>query len=236
MLKNFKSLFIKTDDEEEEVEKKPLSTGSFSFPVDSRSNEATPAFTPTPTPPPAPTISDPVISEVIKVYESGLESINMPGYDFFEFYQSVNIAGSDSEQAYKMAYQIAKTMDKAITPEKLGHDAEFYISKINEVYSQYVSQGQAKLNGIQDKKSAEKSTLTGEIDQATRRIDALRAELTQLEAAIADKKTKLSKIDESYYSQEKSIKEKLSANDFAKQSSIEKINKVKEGILRYVRG
>jgi hypothetical protein len=230
MLKNLKSLFIKTD--EEETEERPLSTGSYSFPVNNP-NETIPA---PPGASPSPTMNDPVITEVIKIYEAGLESINMPGYDFYEFYQSVNIADSDSEQVYKMAYQIGKTMDKTITPDKLVHDAEFYVSKINEVYSQYVAKGQGKLNSIQDKKATEKTNLTGEIDQATKRIDQLKAELAQLEAAIADKKAKLSKIDESYYSQEKEIKEKLSANDFAQKHTIEKIKNVKDGILKHIKG
>lgn len=69
----------------------------------------------------------------------------MPGY---EFYQTITVAGSPTEQSYKMAFQMAQILDKSITVEKLMHDAEFYISKINEVHSQYAAQGQAKLNAV----------------------------------------------------------------------------------------
>jgi hypothetical protein len=232
MIKNFKSLFIKTD-EEEETGKKQERSEDFSFPVSGKAPVAATAPVPNT---PAPSVADPVISEVLSIYENGLESINMPGYDFYEFYQAVSVAGYSNEQAYNMAFQMAKTLDKTITTQKLMHDAEFYISKINEVYSQYVSQGQAKLNSIQDKKASEKSKLNSEIDQATARIAQIKAELHQLETDINNKRTALGKIDENYYPQEKTIKEKLSANDFARKTSIDRLNTVKEGILRFIKG
>jgi predicted nucleic acid-binding Zn-ribbon protein len=159
----------------------------------------------------------------------------MPGYDFYEFYQSVMVAGN-SEQAYNMAFQMAKTLDKTITPQKLTHDAEFYISKINEVHSQYTNQGQTKLNSIQEKKAAEKSKLNSEIDQASTRIAQIKVELAQLEGDINTKRAALGKIDDTYFPQEKAIKEKLSANDFAQKTSIDKLNIIKEGILKFIKG
>jgi hypothetical protein len=239
MLKNFKSLFIKTDEEEVQEKKPAPTTEKFSFPV----NNSTPVqsnYTPNPAPAPvqagfAQSASDPVINEVLKIYENGLESINMPGYDFYEFYQSVMVAGN-SEQAYNMAFQMAKTLDKTITPQKLTHDAEFYISKINEVHSQYTNQGQTKLNSIQEKKAAEKSKLNSEIDQASTRIAQIKVELAQLEGDINTKRAALGKIDDTYFPQEKAIKEKLSANDFAQKTSIDKLNIIKEGILKFIKG
>ncbi len=43
-------------------------------------------------------------------------------------------------------------------------------------------------------------------------------------------------MDESYYPQEKSIQDRLTANDFAYKTSIGKLNTVKEGITRYIKG
>ena len=231
MLKNFKSLFVKTD--EEEPEKAPTPVQDYSFPV----NNTIPADVPPPIPVASiqPSVTDPVISEVLKTYESGLESINMPGYDFFEFYQTITVAGTPTEQSYKMAFQMAKILDKNITVEKLMHDAEFYISKINEVHSQYAGQGQAKLNAVSDKKNAERTNLSKEIEQSSARIAQLREEMQKLETDINAKRAVLSKIDESYYAQEKSVKEKLSANDFAHKTSIDKLNFVKEGILKFIK-
>jgi len=231
MLKNFRSLFVKTDDEEE-AEKAPSPAPGYSFPVNNPGYAAEPL--PPSVTPSAPSVSDPIIGEVIKTYEAGLDSINMPGYDFFEFYQTITVAGAPTEQSYKMAYQMAKIIDKNITIQKLTHDAEFYISKINEVHSQYATQGQSKLGGINDKKNAEKTDLNAQINEGAARIAQLREEMQKLEADITAKRGVLSKIDESYYAQEKSVKEKLSANDFAHKTSIDKLNVVKDGILRFI--
>ena len=228
-MKSWKDLFVKSG--ENESPKNETGSENLSFPVSGNTSaavQASPGYIPQP-------VNDPIVNEVLQVYENGLDSINMPGYDFYEFYQAVTSIGDSNEQTYKMAYQMAKTLDKTITSQKLMNDAEFYISKINEVYSQYVSQGQQKLNGLQEKKSGEKIKLTGEIDQAAMRVAKLRSELQQLESEITQKRNTLAKIDESFYPQEKSIREKLNANDLARKTSIDKLNMIKEGILKFVK-
>ena len=226
MMKNWKSLFIKTD--EGDIEKKTTSQPVV-FPV-----SATQA--PSRIPPPiTPTVTDPVVSDVIQVYENGLESINMPGYDFYEFYQTVASTGQTGEQTYKMAFQMARTLDKTINASKLLSDAEFYISKINEVHTQYVGHGQQKLNTIQEKKNGEKSQLQQDIDAASKRVNLLRQELQQLEVDINQKRISLGKVDDGYYPQEKGIREKLAANDMARQISIEKLSQIKQGIHSYLK-
>jgi hypothetical protein len=227
MIKNWKSLFVKTD--EESTDSIP-SNEPLSFPVNntSFSNDTKVA-------PPVHS-TDPTVLEVMDVYEKGLESINMPGYDFYEFYQTVYSTGQASEQTYKMAFQMARTLDRTISPDKLLSDAEFYISKINEVHSQYVSQGQQKLNALQQQKNAEKNKLQHEIDQASLRINQLRAELQQLESDISQKRNVLLKVDDNYYPQEKTIREKLTANDFAQKASIGKLSSIKEGIQKFIKG
>jgi len=225
MVKNWKNLFVKSDEKES---KKESVSESYSFPVNDSSSSQKSNVTPPP-------VADPTVVEVLKVYEDGLDSINMPGYDFYEFYKTVASTGNPTEQTYLMAYSMAKTLDKTITPSKLLTDAEFYISKINEVHSQYVTQGQQKLNSIQDKKTTEKSQLQSEIDNGARRINELRAELQSLEADINQKRNILVKVDDSYYPQEKSIREKLSANDMARNTSIDKLNAIKEGIKRIIK-
>jgi hypothetical protein len=225
-MKNWKSLFVKT--EEKESSKKEDRSESFSFPVNQGNSSQQPSS-------PQPSYNDPITSEVLQVYENGLESINMPGYDFYEFYKTVSSAGVPGEQTYIMAFQMARTLDKTISSVKLLSDAEFYISKINEVHSQYVSQGQQKLSGLEEKKKNEKSSLQKEIDQTTIRITQLRTELQQLEASMGQKRTTLLKVDETYYPQEKSIKEKLNANDMARKTSIDKLNMIKEGIQRFIK-
>jgi hypothetical protein len=225
--KSWKNLFVKGEDDE--PAKKEDHSGSFSFPVSNTNLSNQPAVTP------VVSANEPAVAEVLQVYESGLDSINMPGYDFYEFYKTVISTGSFNEQTYTMAFQMAKTLDKTITPAKLLSDAEFYISKINDVHGQYVNQGQQKLNGLEERKKGEKSSLQKEIDQASLRVTQLRAELQQLESAISQKRGVLLKVDESYYPQEKSVREKLNANDMARKTSIDKLNLIKDGIQKFIK-
>jgi hypothetical protein len=230
MLKGWKHLFVKTDATEAGKEE---ATDAYSFPVKdsiapTTSNTGNTGYT-------APSVNDPVVSEVIEVYEAGLESINMPGYDFYEFYKAINSTGGSGEHTYQLAFNMAKSMDKTITVQKLLNDAEFYTSKINEVHGQYVNQGQAKLQSLEQKKQTDKGQLQGEIDQHVSRIAQLRAELQEQEAAVTHKRGLLSKIDESFNPQEKTVREKLQANDVARNTSIEKLNKIREGIARYIK-
>jgi flagellar biosynthesis component FlhA len=233
MIKNWKSLFVKETESEAAKKETPQkdSTESFSFPV-SGATPVMPGSDSNATPPPA---IDPGVQEVLNVYESGLDSINMPGYDFYEFYKAISSIGHATESTYQLAYQMARSLDKTITAQKLMTDAEFYISKINEVHGQYVSQGQQKLNSLQEKKNTDKDKLQREIDAGAARITQLRAELQQLEADVNQKRAALAKTDESFYPQEKAIREKLMANDMARKISIDKLNYIKEGILKYIK-
>ncbi len=229
-MKNWKSLFVRTD-EEESAPSTPQQN-DLSFPVNQSAGSS---FNNSMPPPTAQPVNDPMVQEVLKVYENGLDSINMPGYDFYEFYQSINGAGYANEQTYSMAFNMAKTLDKTITAQKLVNDAEFYISKINEVHQQYIVQGQQKLNMLQDKKNVEKQKLNAEINAAEQRITQLRAELQQLEGSISKNRGTLARVEESYAPTEREVKDKLHANDVAWKASSDKLNVVKEGILRYVK-
>ncbi|MBG9378036.1 hypothetical protein I5907_17490 [Panacibacter sp. DH6] len=220
---------MKSEDYPEESTNIKPAAESFSFPVNAP-NTSTVNI-----PSHSAGIEQRILDEVLSVYESGLESINMPGYDFYEFYKSVAATGQVTEQSYNMAFMMAKTLDKTLTPQKLTGDAEFYISKINEVHSQYVAQGQKKLNALQEQKSSEKNKLTNEIDAATVRISQLRNELQQLESDINQKRGSLSKIDEAYFPEEKSVRDKMVANDVARQASVTKLTTIKEGILKFIK-
>lgn len=230
MLKSWKHLFVKTD---EPTAGKEDAREAISFPASETFVPA--AAKSSPTPLPVTPVADAVVSEVIEVYESGLESINMPGYDFYEFYKAISSTGQTSEQTYQLAFQMARSMDKTITVQKLLQDAEFYISKINEVHGQYVGQGQSKLQALEEQKRQEKGQLQGEIDHATARIAQLKAELQQLESGMQQKQLMLGKIDDGFRPQEQAIRGKLQANDSARSLSIGKLQQIREGIARYIK-
>ncbi|HVK49784.1 MAG TPA: hypothetical protein VM488_18100 [Pseudobacter sp.] len=230
MLKNWKSLFVKTDGDSSTKEEPP----GFSFPVTDVNVTEQPKHEKTIDPLPSSAPMN-VVQEVIATYEAGLDAINMPGYDFYEFYMAVSAGGATSPQTYQMAFSMAKAFDKNVTPAKLLQDAEFYISKINEVHGQYVSQGQQKLNALSDQRNAEQRSLQQEADHAEQRIRQLKTELQQLETLIKEKQQALATIDNKTKPQENSIREKLQANDLAKKASIDKLSAIKNGIQQYIK-
>jgi len=228
-MKNWKSLFIKND--EPEVNKNTPPAESFSFPTGAPTQGVvTPSLAGNPN-----NIDESVLNEVIAVYEKGIDSINMPGYDFYEFYKAINSVNLHGEQSYAMAFRMAHSMDSNLTAQKLLTDAEFYISKINEVHNQYTMQGQQKLNGLDAKKNEEKNRLMNEIDQGVAQVNHLRSQLQALESEINQKRLKLSTVDGDYFPKESTIRQKLLANDSAKQISISKLLAVKEGIQKHIK-
>jgi hypothetical protein len=226
-MKSWKSLFVKGE-EEKETETSKTNSPAPSFPINTGTG-----FTANNNP--STTALSAETQEVMQVYEKGLDSINMPGYDFYEFYKAVQSAGPHNEQAYNMAYQMAKAMDGTLTLQKLITDAEFYVSKINEVHSQYVTQGQQKLNQIGEKRLAEKTDLSKSVDQIAMRIAQIRAELTQLENEIQNKRNALAKVDDAYLPQEQAVRSKLNANDMAKTNSTSKLTLVRDNIQKFIK-
>jgi hypothetical protein len=227
-MKSWKSLFVKGEQENETQTNTPSSSGP-SFPINT-----SPGFSVN-IGGAAPNALSAEAQEVMEVYEKGLDSINMPGYDFYEFYKAVQMAIPYNEQSFNMAFQMAKSMDSTVTVQKLIQDAAFYVSKINEVHSQYVTQGQQKLNQISEQRLNEKTNLTKVIDNNAMRIAQLRAELSQLENDIQSKRNALSKIDEDYAPKEQAVKSKLNANDIAKANSIAKLNLVRDSIQNFIK-
>jgi hypothetical protein len=179
--------------------------------------------------------NNPYLEEIIQVYEKGLESINMPGYDFYEFYAAVKVGGSNNEAVYKMAFQMGKTMDASVTAEKLVNDAEYYLSKINEVYQQYSSQGRQKLEGLSTQQRNESESLTSEATKIEAEMVKLKQQLQTLDKKLAETKSTMSKMGEKYKPQQDAIQQKLNANDKAMEVSTQKINSIKDGISRFLK-
>jgi hypothetical protein len=227
-MKNWKSLFVRGEETNESKSSKSLE--QFSFPVENSSGQAMQSAATTDG-----VIDQAALNEVLAVYEKGVESINMPGYDFYEFYKAVSSIGASGDQVYNMAFQMARSMDSNVSVKKLITDAEFYISKINEVHNQYTMQGQQKISSLEAKKNEEKSKLTNEIEHGSQQVNQLRIQLQNLESDINQKRIALSAVDTKYQPQESSIRQKLIANDSARQISVMKLTSVKEGIQRNIK-
>lgn len=229
MLKDWKSLFVKDETPAPQEEKKatePHQEESFAFTrKESELGEA----------PAKPlNVNQSIVDEIMAVYENGLDKLNMPGYDFFEFYQAIYASNQFSESAFQMAFQMSQALEKSVTKPKLLNDADYYISKIDEVYKSYILQGSQKLKTISDKKLAENNQLNTEINEATAKIQELKTEINRLESMILDHKSKLNQLENNISPDEQAIKEKLTANDVVYQTIIGKLNKVKLGVQNYL--
>lgn len=228
-MKSFKDLFIKSDDEEENAPE----SSSPGFPVGSHtpSAEAAPGTPSTP----KPSGNNPYVEEIIQVYDKGLESINMPGYDFFDFYSAIKAAGAQNDSVFRMAFQMGKTMDTGLTPQKLVQDAEFYLSKIRDVHQKYADQGNQKLGDLNSQLRGEKEKLSADAADAESRIEKLKQEIAQQERKLSETRAALTKVDEKYKPQQQVIEQKLEANDRAMEISLQKLTTVKEGIQQFLK-
>lgn len=88
--------------------------------------------------------TNPFLKEIFEVYDKGFESLNEPGFDFFELYKSVLVVGVTNPQSYQMAFTMGKSINSDLTKDFLLQKANFYITEIEKVYEKYNVVGKAK--------------------------------------------------------------------------------------------
>jgi hypothetical protein len=232
-----KDLFIVSD---ETAENKPIqepvkqaapSTTKFPSSTPKAEESTSSAFgfgfgsTPTPTPTyQNSNVSNEVLAKTLEMYEAGFDSLNQPGYDFYEFFKTVMAGGADNPAIYGMAFGMGSAMDKSITKDKLLIQSDFYITEINKVYNDYVAKGNGKRQEVVNQKNHENESLVGE-------LNLMRQQLEQLQVQISDRENKLSVIDSKYGPILNEVENKISANDLAKQKIVSSIEQVKNGII-----
>ncbi len=201
----------------EPTEQKSSSIFNFGF-------GSTPAPTPAPTFTPSTSVNHEHFAKALEIYENGFDSLNQPGYDFYEFFKAVAQVGADNPQIYAMAFAMGSAMDKSITKEKLLEQSEFYLAEINKVYNDYVAKGSAKKNDLLNQKNSENQALVNELDMMNQQMEALRTQ-------IQDRQNKLNAIDSKYGPMISEVDSKLVANETAKSQIVQKIEQVKNGII-----
>lgn len=216
---NWKGLFI--NEEENRSDSSSGNTTSEpatqSFPESKKSNSKFPDQTDNLA------INNEVLSTIVEMYESGFDSLNQPGYDFYEFFKAIKAVGSNDASVYKMAMSMAKGVDAKVTKESLLQQGDFYVKEINNVHKQYQRQGNAKKTKLQNLQQTEKENLTSEISE-------LEKEILELQNQISTKRNKLQSIDSDLISDVSEIEQKIIANDVAKSKISDAINAVITGI------
>jgi len=229
-----KDLFIVSDENANDQPKQEAvkpTTSSTKFPTSETIEEPSSIFsafgfgkTETPAPSMPTQASNEHLEKAFELYQKGFDSLNQPGYDFYEFYQAVMQAGPTNPQIYAMALTMASAMDKSITKDKLVQQSEYYLAEINKVYQDYNSKGLSKKQDLTTQKQNENESLVGE-------LSLLRQQLEAIQTQIADRENKLSVIDVKYAPMMVEVDSKLSANDMAKNKIVQSIEQVKNGII-----
>jgi len=199
----------------EEVKQAP--TGTIYFP------QSTPSSFSTPTVTSVGSNCEPHMSKILEKYETGFNSLNQPGYDFFEFFQSVMKIDPRNPQVYDMAFTMGNSMDPTLTKEKLVSQAKFYLDEIGKVHTNFKTEGEAKKESINANKSSEGSSLVSQ-------VEILKIDLEKITRELSDKESQLSTLDVKYTPQLVEIDCKLQANDLAKDKLISSIEMVRDNI------
>jgi hypothetical protein len=230
----FKDLFIVSDEKTDEKPKvEPVQQSATKFPT-SETEDTSSIFSAfgfgkgeqaAPTTPTTPTqVSNEHLEKALELYQKGFDSLNQPGYDFYEFYQAVVQAGATNPQIYAMAYTMATAMDKSISKDRLIQQSDFYLSEIEKVYNDYQSKGGSKKTDLLAQKQHENESLVGELSLLKQQLEAITTQ-------IADKENKLSVIDVKYAPMLGEVEGKLAANEIAKTKIAQSIEQVKQGII-----
>jgi hypothetical protein len=218
---NWKSLFIndETDNSEGKAAAQPsapvLPTTDNKFP-----NQVTESF-------PTNSLTNPFLNEIFEVYDKGFESLNEPGFDFFELYKSVMAVGVTNPQSYQMAFAMGKSIKSDLTKDFLLQKGSFYVTEIEKVHTKYDTVGK-------NKKAELDNTITKEKYNLSKNISELEAKILELQKELEAKKIELQKIDPVNMEQLSEIQLKMEANDLAKQKILTSINTVITGINQYL--
>lgn len=254
---DFKSIFIKSDESSDDkpIEKVPVKkeesvkfpeSGNApverSIPTQSAPKQSTPkpAFNfgfgssaePEPTPmfvqtPINVSVTQEQIDKAYGLYQAGFDSLNQPGYDFYEYFKMVVAGGIENTPIYGMAFAMGKSVEPNMNKAGLINQADFYLSEINKVYEQYSTQGNTKKGELVNRKASEKQSLESDVDSIKQQIEAL---LIQQRAS----EKKLNEIDSNYAGQLNEIDCKITANNLAKDKIIGQIQAVKNGITNNI--
>lgn len=233
----FKSLFIKDTEEEKPIEPITQLVEDSSFPhtVDTPIYEKTPI----PQTPPVPQekvnhsqseIPEEILNQVIEMYAKGFDSLNRAGYDFFEFFKSINAIQNPSREVYTMAFQMGKTMAPQITKQGLLTDADFYIKEVNGVHQKFQAQGEKKKEALMNDVLKEKEAIQKEIQQIEAQVNQLKEQILQLETQQIEKTAALAPLESRNLPEIQNIDQKLKANDYAMGIIVKQIENVKDGI------
>lgn len=171
---------------------------------------------------------NPQLADIIRAYEKGFDDMNREGVDFYEFYKSIIIDDHiDNLTLYPMAFNMMRGLNPNFTKQSAIADAKYYLDNLEAAYVKLKSKGEASKATLLSQKTAEKSSLSGE-------VDSLEQQMKQIKLQLDGKKQELAQIDGKYTSALNDVELKLEANDTAKNALVGSITKVVNNITKTI--
>jgi hypothetical protein len=165
-----------------------------------------------------------------------LEEKNQPGFDFYEFsLMLLRTSPNPSVEHFKTAYEGAKLLNPNCNPQFLLDSATFYKKELQTAFDGTVSAGQQKKGTIDSEKANEQKQLNTDIANTEQQLTQLRQQLTNLEKSQAEKIEALRGIDAKFNTKFAEIEQKMTATVTAKDSVLNEIILIENGIKQYVK-
>lgn len=169
---------------------------------------------------------DKFVDKFVEIYGTNLDKANQPGFDFYEFYQSIlNTNNIEDDNMYAMAFSMGRAIEKTLTKDKLISSADFYIGDINKNYKVFLTTGNDKIAELSKQKNSELETLNKD-------LDILNKELIEITKKINDKQSLIQNLDTKFNPLIQEVEDKLVANDLVKNKIINNMETIKAKIIK----
>lgn len=163
------------------------------------------------------------VKSVLGVYEKMLADNNQDGYDFFEFYKTIMENDPNNIPLYQMVFNIAKSVDKNITSDKLKSSAEYYLKLIIDSFTNFDNECTIRLNQLDAEKEKRKVDLTD-------RLKTLETQMQDIKTEIEYNLKTLGNIDNEYAEKIEANNCFKYANTVIKDKMVESLSLVKNNI------
>ncbi len=229
----FKSIFLSQEENEKLKDSKPeeskkqsvedLSSKVQNFTIPQNINIPTQPSVGTPSQSFQPTIQeDP---EIKKRFDDFLTSINLPGYDFLEFFNAVK--NFEDANSYKTALSVASSFDASLNKEKLVKDSNFYIDSINKIVDEQRGQSQSRISSLN-------TDYNKTITDINKKMEDLQRKLIEIQNEIGTLAGQKPIIESKYQQDVEEVNRKMSTLVYYQEQIVNQINKVKTNIQNYL--
>lgn len=213
------------------------STGSTSgtpsnVPVTPRTSPATSTSQPKATPSAS---SGDFMEDLKNRFRKVLEEKNQAGFDFYEFSMMLlRSSNNPTSDHFKTAFEGAKIMNPTCNQQFLISSASFYKTELQSAFEATVKAGQQKKEVLNTEKANEQKQLNADIASLEQQLAKLREEIAKVEKTKLEKTTALQSIDARFDDKVTEIQQKIDATVSAKDSILNEIVLIENGIKNYL--